>query len=76
MKTFRIDRGIPPPPDDHRRGGRPLATPWDRLEVGDSVLLPTEHAARAAEAWAERNGRRFIRAKQPGKKGWRIWRKA
>jgi len=41
---------------------------------GDSVLLPSEHAARAAESWAERNGRLFVRQKQTDGSGWRIWR--
>jgi hypothetical protein len=75
VAKLTIDRGIPLPEPRHH-GGRKPATPWNLLEVGDSVLLATEDAAKNAKAWAERNGRTFTRAKQPDGTGWRIWRKA
>jgi hypothetical protein len=73
MRCFKIDRDIPAPPSA-RRVGRPLAWPWDRLEVGDSVLLTSEDVAKTGQIWAERHGRRFIRQKQTDGTGWRLWR--
>jgi len=75
MTSFRIDKGLAIPPTQ-RRGGRPLASRWDTLEVGDSVLLDSEHRAKTAEQWAQRNGRVFTRQKQPDGSGYRLWRKA
>jgi len=75
-RCWRIDRDIPLPPANYRRGGRPTVTPWHQLKVGDSVLLASENAALNGEAWAERNGREFVRQKQTDGSGWRIWRKA
>jgi hypothetical protein len=81
MAGFRVERGIPLPPANHRQrnsalGGRPPHFPWHRLEPGDSVLVPSAEDASAGRLWATRNNRAFVAAKQPDSTGWRVWRKA
>ena len=72
---IQIDRGIPIPPSDPRKKGRPLKWQWDLLEVGDSTMVESANQARTASLWASRNGRRFISAKQAAAPlGWRVWR--
>jgi hypothetical protein len=75
--AFAIEKGIPLPPPDYRKGGRRAQYPWHLLDVGDSVLFPTPGTARVATAWATRNGRRFVISKQRHRPfGYRIWRVA
>lgn len=75
MTDFVIEKGVPLPPLDYRNGGRPLLHRWDLLKVGESVVVPTNGAARSGQAWARNHGRRFIQAKQTREpRGYRVWR--
>lgn len=57
---YVIEHGVPAPPAHKPRSGRPpLEHGWDRLEVGDSMLVPDHESARPAINWAKRHGRRF-----------------
>jgi hypothetical protein len=56
-------------------GGRPLLCPWNALEVGDSVVVPTRGASQSGKNWAIRYGRKFLVRKQVEKPhGYRVWR--
>ncbi len=76
--AFVIEKGIPLPAPDGRHGKsgprRQLLYPWDRLEVGDSVLVQSEGARASAVRWAARFKVRLISKKTT--KGFRIWRAA
>lgn len=76
LAELKIEKGIPIPNAHWKHGerGRPRSNPWHLLEVGDSVLLPSEDAARSASNWALRNNVTFIQRKVVG--GWRVWRTA
>lgn len=73
---IKVDKGIPAPVVDERRGGRPYKYPWLGMEVGDSFLIP-----RCTEAYAislirnrERSdGRKYVR-KAEGEWDVRVWR--
>ena len=71
---IRIYRDVPlPRPTKHPgRSGRPRLYHWDRMEVGDSIIAPTQRILQAAIHWASTNGRRFVSRKTS--KGHRVWR--
>lgn len=78
---FEIKSDVPPPTRNNPgeltgRPGRPMEYPWDKMMVGDSVLLSQHQApnARGSIAWYRRNnpGQRFVTRKEDG--GLRVWR--
>lgn len=72
---YRIDDGIPVPPMNYRKGGRPPLVDWSTLKVGQSCLVGTRSEAHLAYTFANRNpGVSFRIVKQREERGWRIWR--
>lgn len=79
MISFQIEKGIPIPPipEYRARSGRPPKYNWADLEIGDSVLVPSQAVARTAGNYAAVHRLVFTIAKQTrGKRGWRVWRVA
>jgi hypothetical protein len=82
---FAIDHGVPiPERNSYQRRHKPRVTyGWDRLDVGDSILIADTDSsffarARSAQISAHlygvRNGRQFTHRSVPG--GCRVWRTA
>jgi len=74
MKKFAIDKGIPIQKLSKQR----TPWPWADMEVGDSILIPSRLASKAAtsaHAWGERSDpvRKFTSRQQPDNQH-RIWR--
>ncbi|MDE2096383.1 MAG: hypothetical protein KGL39_03990 [Patescibacteria group bacterium] len=87
MSAFKIDKGIPVPPDGH--GGRIKGTskyPFVDMKIDDSFFVPDakqNSLHTIAASWGKRLGRKFITRKvtepvtnQPGVTvtGIRVWR--
>lgn len=73
MSEIKIEKGIPIPEGDGRRGRAPKY-PWRNMEVGDSFFVrekPSAVARGACEA-GKRCGRKFISRRIDD--GVRIWR--
>ena len=68
-----IEKGIPIPVK-MRRGGAPRTSPIHAMNVGDSILFPTEQQATNASVTIYRAGKKGTRRKVEG--GWRVWRTA
>lgn len=67
---FEIDKKIPIPNISRPKRSK---YPWAKLQVGDSVLVVTDDAVRAAYAFAKRHGVTFIcRRDETGAA--RVWR--
>lgn len=73
---FKITKGMKLP--ESRRQCKPLKYPWDKMEVGDSILVTgtfeQRHNARCSSYyWGKRNKMLFT-TRVEGKEGLRIWR--
>ncbi|HNR56195.1 MAG TPA: hypothetical protein PKJ19_13575 [Flavobacteriales bacterium] len=68
----KVEHNIPIPPDG-RKGVRRY--PWNEMEVGDSIVVPTPGTVSAGVNWARRNKNsvKFISRKMRGG-GVRVWR--
>ena len=78
---FAIERDIPPPPEPHPWAGRNSYYGFERLEPGDSFLVPTGDEGLAVSAqrvrWAIKRYQRKSDTKWRTKstnKGVRVWR--
>lgn len=70
MSDFQIEKGVPVP---NAVSGRPYHETWrDRMEVSDSVIVPSFAHVNAARTWARRHGIKFATRKEGS--GFRIWR--
>ena len=67
---FKIDKHIPAPAYDGL--GRACKYPWDKMEIGDSVLVPHAGAQRSAYGYGKRHSMKFRTRKDEG--GFRVWR--
>ncbi len=67
-----IEKGIPIPPRGDHGPGR--THPAHSMEVGDSILFPTENKAAQAQCHLIRTGKKGAVRKVEG--GWRVWRTA
>jgi hypothetical protein len=76
MTFFVVEKDIPFPRPNFRNGGVPSIYCWERLEIGDSVLVGTRNMARVALQWAHRHGCKFVSQKggTGNERGWRVWR--
>lgn len=75
MSELKIDKDVPIPASDP--GGRPEKYPWQKMEVGDSFLIPLESmkhksAINLAYQAGQRTGRKFSGRRIEG--GTRVWR--
>ena len=81
MKRVQLDLKIEkniPIPAPHRGVNRPLKYPWDKLEIGDSVLIPAKNKSdketirTAATSYGRKRKMLFVSRTVEG--GVRVWR--
>lgn len=73
VKPLLIEKGVPLP----RRGTGSPKYNWHAMKIGDSQLVPTLSAVRAAYFWGARHGAKFETRKMVEKPfGYRVWRVA
>jgi hypothetical protein len=68
--TIKIEHGIPIPPKNRRRGNRKY--PFDKMNIGDSILLNRHSRASAYYYRLEHPEFHFVLRRE--EKGLRIWR--
>jgi hypothetical protein len=70
VRDYHIEKGIPKPPTRLAK----IDWPFERMEVGDSVLIPAERWSSAASKVNDmkKDGYRFVRRKVA--EGYRFWR--
>lgn len=70
---YKIDKDVPRPKSG---SGRRLMYPWDKMEVGDSILFEKEKgksAAESAHAYGRKRGQVYqSKAVEGGVRVWRI----
>ena len=69
--TFKIEKNIPMP--DHFGIGAGCKYPWNKMEVGDSIIAPNLGAARSGQQYGKRHGMKFS-ARKLSDGSYRTWR--
>jgi len=67
---FQIEKNVPIP-EGHGRG-TPLKYPWNKMEIGDSIVVPSKTGQQSALKYGQRYSLKFRTRKVDG--GYRIWR--
>ena len=72
MSEFKIEKGIPIP--EGKGTGRKIKYPFNKMEVGDSILCDKRSVLSAGNSWARRNfPERKFKSQKEGDKT-RLWR--
>lgn len=78
---FKIDKGVPLPPNSGNKGKGSRKYPFDDMQVGDSIFFETEYPNQRREllwsvltSYQKRNGMKYATRIVDG--GVRVWRVA
>ena len=69
--TYKISKNIPVP--DYAGPGGPSKYPWHKMEIGDSILVPSVTAVASGHQYGKRHGMKF-NARKLSDGTHRIWR--